>query len=1000
MSDLYLRAHTEVIAGGASHVERHRKRQRNQRKDRWPREVLVLDTESRTDTNQDLTFGFYRVLELVDDCYQLIEEGAFFADNLTDQERLVLESYIANADHDFKTFPPRFPLHTRDEFIQKVFYKWARRGAMIVGFNLVFDLSRLALEWPKANRGEWSLMLVKNANGSENKFYPRIVITPIDSKKAFIRFWYEWTPERKDGTVTKPTRINEARFLDLRTLLWSLYNKSFSLKRACDNEKGPFKGQNLPQKLEGGASGRVTFEEIEYARQDVRCTAALLNAAKKEFDLHHDVALLPEGAYSPASWAKSYLSAMGINTPAKKFTIPKEILGIAMESYSGGRAETMLRLNEVPVVPVDYTSEYPSVCALLGLFDILTAETLEFPTITEELQQMLVKIAQEPDDCFEPEKWKQFVGFALIQPNDDVILPVRSNYNGITSNIANVFLEHKNPIWQPIPDIVASVIRTKKIPRILKAIRIVPLGKQRGMKSVSLRGMVEIDPYKDDLFQTVIQQRKLNKNNPTLSYWLKIFANSIYGFFVETNLAYTPENKPVRVRVYAGQETYEPKRRYEIEESHGNWYAPYIASLITSGGRLLLGLLEKCVIDAGGVWAWADTDALAIVANERGDPAKIESSEHGELITKMIKALSWAEINAITEKFESLNPYDRKLVPSLRLLNLTDDNYVDPQAKARKQRQLLGMSISSKRYDIYERHGDQITIINPKAHGLGYLYPPVNSPKEWDDDHDAPKWIYDLWLWIVQTVLGLRAVEPEWFNLPQMMRVSVSTENVLSEQCHSWDGFRPFNFFMRPMISPLGVNVDPSQFALAAPMESEPTKWIHSRCINICDSEDKRSYKITTDPMEAVCSPETILISDFRYRASTYIQHPESKALAPDGSPCKGNTRGLLQRPHIVIDRVRRISKECDRRWEDGEDADAIEFEPPNYDQNHEWDLKGYMAAREKLIRKIKRIGIRELIRRGCSEKILSRICRRELVKVSTLLEYERILNVCVYEHR
>jgi hypothetical protein len=119
-----------------------------------------------------------------------IDEGirAFLADNLTDRERLTLEFYIANADHDFKRFPPRFPLYSRDEFIKKVFYKWARRGAMIVGFNLVFDLSRLALEWPKANRGEWSLLLVKNADGSENKFYPRVVITPHQFKEGVFSF--------------------------------------------------------------------------------------------------------------------------------------------------------------------------------------------------------------------------------------------------------------------------------------------------------------------------------------------------------------------------------------------------------------------------------------------------------------------------------------------------------------------------------------------------------------------------------------------------------------------------------------------------------------------------------------------------------------------------------------------------------------------------------------------------------------------------------------------
>lgn len=514
MSDLYLRAHTEKIAGGASNTDRYRGRRGKRRKDKWPRYAFVVDTESRTGTNQDLTFGFYRVLELAGDSYQLIEEGAFHANKLAGHEQAILESYMNNADHDLKTFPPRFPLYPRDEFLTKVFYKWARRGAMIVGYNLPFDLSRLAREWPKANRGEWSFLLVKNADGSENKFYPRIVITPIDSKKSFIRFWYEWAPKRKDGTQTKQTKINEACFLDLRTLLWSLYNKSFSLKLACDNEKGPFKGRNLPQKLEEGASGEVTVKEIEYARQDVRCTAALLNAAKREFDLHTDVSLLPDKAYSAASWAKGYLSAMGIQEPQKKFKVPNFILGIAMESYSGGRAETMVRLNEVPIVPVDYTSEYPSVCALLKMFDILTAKKLNFPTITKELRHLLKRLVEKPDDCFRPEVWSQLVGFVLVQANDDVILPVRSNYRGITSNIANAFLEHKDPTWWAIPDLVASVVRTGTIPRILKAIGIVPVGKQSGMRPVSLRGMVQIDPYKDDLFQCVIQQRKLHKSNP------------------------------------------------------------------------------------------------------------------------------------------------------------------------------------------------------------------------------------------------------------------------------------------------------------------------------------------------------------------------------------------------------------------------------------------------------------------------------------------------------
>jgi hypothetical protein len=41
-------------------------------------------------------------------------------------------------------------------------------------------------------------------------------------------------------------------------------------------------------------------------------------------------------------------------------------------------------------------------------------------------------------------------------------------------------------------------------------------GKQPGMRSVSLRSMVQIDPYKDDLFCKVIEQRKLHKSDDAL----------------------------------------------------------------------------------------------------------------------------------------------------------------------------------------------------------------------------------------------------------------------------------------------------------------------------------------------------------------------------------------------------------------------------------------------------------------------------------------------------
>jgi hypothetical protein len=226
-----------------------------------------------------------------------------------------------------------------------------------------------------------------------------------------------------------------------------------------------------------------------------------LNGLKNEFD-KHPIALRPYNAYSPASVAKNYLDAMRIARPSEKFAFSNKELGIAMQSYYGGRSETRIRCCEVPVVPVDFTSEYPTCCAHLGLFNILTAERVTFEDDADNVRKLLEGISL--DGCFDPFLWSQLNFFALVQPDGD-ILPVRTVYDGVTQNIGNNCLTSDTPLWFAGCDLIASIIRTKKVPRIVQALRLIPHGKQPGMQSVKLRGsMVEIDPYTDDLFLKVI----------------------------------------------------------------------------------------------------------------------------------------------------------------------------------------------------------------------------------------------------------------------------------------------------------------------------------------------------------------------------------------------------------------------------------------------------------------------------------------------------------------
>ena len=956
--DVFVRAYAVPKKQIKKARQKNNSESKNARK--WPEFALIFDTETRITADQSLTFGVFRLCELKNEKYTVVREGLFHADDLPAKDSQVLEKYTQTAISDVKSFPPEFPLYSRTDFLRKVFWPAIKRnGALICGLNLPFDLARLAVAWNRGDNDEWSLTMSQFPNGVENRYYPRILITPIDSKKAFIKLANPWKPEewKHNGKV---------HFLDLRTLAWALFNRSYSLKRLCEE----FNTEH--RKIEHEPTGEVTVEEIEYARQDGRCTVDALNALKEEFD-KHPILLNPCNAYSPASVAKSYFDAMGIVRPAEKFKIAPKYHGIAMQTYYGGRSETRIRCTEVPVVPVDFTSEYPTCCALLGLFDMLTAARITFKEDTTKVRRLIEKVSL--DRCFDPGIWKQFNFFALVEPDSD-ILPVRTVYDGVTQNIGNNYLTSETPLWFAGCDVIASAIRTGKPPRIVRAIRIVPHGKQAGMKPVRLRGsMVEINPYKDDLFRKVIEQRKLNKADKKLYYWLKILANSIYGFFVE--LIPELQNENVRLEVFSGEKNFSDHS--DVIEKEGKWFFAPLASLITSAGRLLLAMTEACVAEKNGTYLFCDTDSLAIVSSENGGQLDIPGSEG-------LRILTWEETREIAERFSSLNPYDLKAVKG-SILNLVDANFVDSDS-SKPQRRLYGYSIAAKRYALYLKHGkSNITIVDPKAHGIGFLYPPADSPKDWGKE--VPQWIYELWDYMLRGALGLPRKSPSWLDIPQMMRLTITTVNVL-EMLGEWEIARPYNFLLLPMVDPLyGFafhRKSNEKVLLACAYSSQQRGWFSLECVNVYDG---KKYKMLNCRKTNGNIPYNVVFpSQFAHLIIQYQQHPEAKSLAPDGTPCNAETRGLLKRAHVIAQEVRYVGKETDRKWEEGGDISLLEFSATEYGR------KGKVVASEEVKAVIQKIGINKCARESGFDRknFIRKLVRGIPVKRNSYNEFVRWL--------
>jgi len=130
---------------------------------KWPKYCLIFDTETTLDPIQKLNFGTYRRCKLVGNKYDCVAEGIFYRDDLPKFQVKLLQRYKRNP----KTLPSieYFPapitlgLMSRSAFVTRVFWKSIRHGELIVGFNLPFDLSRLAVKWTEGRKGDWSLAL-------------------------------------------------------------------------------------------------------------------------------------------------------------------------------------------------------------------------------------------------------------------------------------------------------------------------------------------------------------------------------------------------------------------------------------------------------------------------------------------------------------------------------------------------------------------------------------------------------------------------------------------------------------------------------------------------------------------------------------------------------------------------------------------------------------------------------------------------------------------------
>src|SRR5438477_4345103 len=226
--DLYLRAHTTHDQQEVAQEKQSRKRKRSAKL--WPGYALVWDTESTLDLEQTLNFGVWRFCELQGEEYVALQEGLFYRDGLGDGDLKTIRAYKRKHSADYLAGGRSEDLLVlpRAEFVERIFWESVRAGALIVGFNLPFDISRIAVRWATAQNGGFSFVLSNlDIKQIENHHRPRIRIAPLNGVAEKI----ELTAVRHKHEQKKWRR---GRFLDLHTLIFALTDSSCSLGGAID----------------------------------------------------------------------------------------------------------------------------------------------------------------------------------------------------------------------------------------------------------------------------------------------------------------------------------------------------------------------------------------------------------------------------------------------------------------------------------------------------------------------------------------------------------------------------------------------------------------------------------------------------------------------------------------------------------------------------------------------------------------------------------------------
>jgi hypothetical protein len=266
----------------------------------------------------------------------------------------------------------------------------------------------------------------------------------------------------------------------------------------------------------------------------------------------------------------------------------------------------------------------------------------------------------------------------------------------------------------------------------------------------------------------------------------------------------------------------------------------------------------------------------------------VAANADGGEIQPGIHALTYAEVDQIRERVNSLNPYTGPAGKDI--LKREHDRYA--------------YAISAKRYALFNYEDGKPVVFDYKEHGLGLYLNPA------DIDSPDRNWMRQLWQHIVNQAHGIDSPLPEWIDRPALTRSSVSSPHLMTVFRRYNDGkdypdiVKPFGFML------LASEADRMKVLEGA----KPRRFITGYSSDPAQWESADWYDLHNPSMPPVrLGGNGIPVKTFRQVLAEYMAHPEPKFLGPDGEPCNSRSAGVLARRIVRVGGINHIGKESNK---------------------------------------------------------------------------------------